>query len=96
MEDVHVEGAERIADAVAKYDVDRFVHVSSYNADANSTSEFYRTKVISQLQISLDYVDESSRPEENPLSVPSFPKQLLSGRPQCLDSKTVFSTSLLV
>ncbi|OBT90831.1 NADH-ubiquinone oxidoreductase 40 kDa subunit, mitochondrial [Pseudogymnoascus sp. 03VT05] len=44
LEDVHVEGAERIADAVAKYDVDRFVHVSSYNADVNSTSEFYRTK----------------------------------------------------
>lgn len=46
LEDVHVEGAERIADAVAKYDVDRFVHVSSHNADPNSTSEFYRTKVI--------------------------------------------------
>lgn len=45
LEDVHVEGAERIADAVAKYDVDRFIHVSSYNADKNSTSEFYRTKV---------------------------------------------------
>jgi NADH dehydrogenase (ubiquinone) 1 alpha subcomplex subunit 9 len=44
-EDVHVEGAERIADAVAKYDVDRFVHVSSYNADPNSPSEFFRTKV---------------------------------------------------
>lgn len=43
-EDVHVEGAERIADAVAKYDVDRFVHVSSYNADVNSPSEFFRTK----------------------------------------------------
>ncbi|TVY36679.1 NADH-ubiquinone oxidoreductase 40 kDa subunit, mitochondrial [Lachnellula occidentalis] len=26
LEDVHVEGAERIADAVAKYDVDRFIH----------------------------------------------------------------------
>lgn len=45
MEDVHVEGAERIAEAVAKYDVDRFIHVSSYNADVNSTSEFYKTKV---------------------------------------------------
>jgi NADH dehydrogenase (ubiquinone) 1 alpha subcomplex subunit 9 len=44
LEDVHVEGAERIADAVAKYDVDRFVHVSSYNADLNSPSEFFRTK----------------------------------------------------
>jgi len=45
LEDVHVEGAERIAEAVAKYDVDRFIHVSSYNADVNSTSEFYKTKV---------------------------------------------------
>jgi uncharacterized protein YbjT (DUF2867 family) len=45
LEDVHVEGAERIADAVAKYDVDRFIHVSSYNADPNSPSEFFSTKV---------------------------------------------------
>jgi len=45
LEDVHVEGAERIADAVAKYNVDRFIHVSSYNADPNSASEFFRTKV---------------------------------------------------
>jgi NADH dehydrogenase (ubiquinone) 1 alpha subcomplex subunit 9 len=45
LEDVHVEGAERIAEAVAKYDVDRFIHVSSYNADPNSPSEFFRTKV---------------------------------------------------
>lgn len=44
LEDVHVEGVERIAEAVAKYDVDRFIHVSSYNADINSTSEFFRTK----------------------------------------------------
>ncbi|MCJ1274159.1 NADH-ubiquinone oxidoreductase 40 kDa subunit [Puttea exsequens] len=44
LEDVHVEGAERIAEAVAKYDVDRFVHMSSYNADKYSPSEFFRTK----------------------------------------------------
>ncbi|CCU76548.1 NADH-ubiquinone oxidoreductase 40 kd subunit precursor [Blumeria hordei DH14] len=44
LEDVHVEGVERIAEAVAKYDVDRFIHVSSYNADIDSTSEFFRTK----------------------------------------------------
>ncbi|MCJ1351673.1 MAG: NADH-ubiquinone oxidoreductase 40 kDa subunit [Icmadophila ericetorum] len=44
LEDVHVEGAERIAEAVAKYDVDRFVHVSSYNARKDSSSEFFRTK----------------------------------------------------
>ena len=43
--DVHVEGTERIAEAVAKYDCDRFIHVSSYNADLNSPSEFFRTKV---------------------------------------------------
>ncbi|PGH26613.1 NADH-ubiquinone oxidoreductase 40 kDa subunit, mitochondrial [Polytolypa hystricis UAMH7299] len=42
--DVHVDGVERIAEAVAKYDVDRFIHVSSYNADPNSPSEFFRTK----------------------------------------------------
>ncbi|KAG9556783.1 hypothetical protein KCU71_g12160, partial [Aureobasidium melanogenum] len=44
LEDVHVEGASRIADAVAKYDVDRFVHVSSHSASLDSPSEFYRTK----------------------------------------------------
>ncbi|MCJ1411737.1 NADH-ubiquinone oxidoreductase 40 kDa subunit [Ptychographa xylographoides] len=44
LEDVHVEGTERIAEAVAKYDIDRFIHVSSYNADSKSPSEFFRTK----------------------------------------------------
>ncbi|KAJ5679772.1 NADH-ubiquinone oxidoreductase 40 kDa subunit [Penicillium macrosclerotiorum] len=42
--DVHVDGAERIAEAVAKYDVDRFIHVSSYNARRDSSSEFFATK----------------------------------------------------
>jgi NADH dehydrogenase (ubiquinone) 1 alpha subcomplex subunit 9 len=46
--DVNVEGTERIAEAVAKYDVDRFIQLSSYNADSNSPSEFFRTKVRSQ------------------------------------------------
>ena len=49
LEDVHVEGAERIAEVVAKYDVDRFIHVSSYNADKRSPSEFFRTKVCQRL-----------------------------------------------
>jgi NADH dehydrogenase (ubiquinone) 1 alpha subcomplex subunit 9 len=44
LEDVHVEGTERIAEAVAKYDVDRYIHVSSYNADPASHSEFFSTK----------------------------------------------------
>lgn len=39
-----MEGAERIAEAVAKYDVDRFVHVSSHSASLDSPSEFYRSK----------------------------------------------------
>lgn len=43
--DVNVDGIERIADATAKYDIDRFVHVSSYNADKNSASEYFATKV---------------------------------------------------
>lgn len=44
LEDVHVHGTERIAEAVAKYDIDRFVQVSSHSAHPESESEFYRTK----------------------------------------------------
>lgn len=29
---------------MAKYDVDRFIHVSSYNADPNSEATFFATK----------------------------------------------------
>lgn len=43
-DDVHVEGTRRIADAVAKYDVDRFIHVSSHSVQPKSPSHFYRTK----------------------------------------------------
>ncbi|KAJ6788904.1 hypothetical protein PWT90_00115 [Aphanocladium album] len=42
--DVHIEGTERIVDAVAKYDVDRYIHVSSHNANTASPSEFFATK----------------------------------------------------
>ncbi|KAI1100437.1 putative N6-adenine methyltransferase-domain-containing protein [Jackrogersella minutella] len=44
LEDVHVEGTERIVEAVAKYDVDRYIHVSSYNADPESPASFFATK----------------------------------------------------
>ncbi|KYK55859.1 NADH-ubiquinone oxidoreductase 40 kDa subunit-like protein [Drechmeria coniospora] len=44
LEDVHVEGTERIVEAVAKYDVDRYIHVSSHSADSKSKSEFYASK----------------------------------------------------
>jgi NADH dehydrogenase (ubiquinone) 1 alpha subcomplex subunit 9 len=44
LEDVHVEGTERIVEATAKYNVDRYIHVSSHSANPNSPSEFYATK----------------------------------------------------
>jgi NADH dehydrogenase (ubiquinone) 1 alpha subcomplex subunit 9 len=47
-DDVHVEGARRIANAVKKYNVSRFVHVSSYNADPNSKSGFYASKGVGE------------------------------------------------
>lgn len=53
--DVHIEGTERIAEAVAKYNVDRFIHVSSYNANPQSASEFYATKVATCLTLLLKY-----------------------------------------
>ena len=43
-DDVHVEGTRRIASAVAKYDVDRFIQVSSHSVHPESPSEFFRTK----------------------------------------------------
>ncbi|KFH41305.1 NADH-ubiquinone oxidoreductase-like protein [Hapsidospora chrysogenum ATCC 11550] len=49
LEDVHVEGTERIVEAVAKYDVDRYVHVSSHSANLLSPSEFYATKARGEL-----------------------------------------------
>lgn len=42
--DVHVTGAERIAQVAAQNGVERFVHVSHLNASPDSTSVFYRTK----------------------------------------------------
>lgn len=50
---MHVEGTERIAEAVAKYDVDRYIHVSSFNADKKSPSQFYATKVRTVIQLVL-------------------------------------------
>ena len=42
--DVNVEGTRRIAEAVAKYAVPRFIHVSSHSATHDSPSAFLRTK----------------------------------------------------
>ncbi|KAI5806275.1 putative NADH-ubiquinone oxidoreductase 39 kDa subunit [Geopyxis carbonaria] len=48
--DVHIEGTQRIVEAVAKYDCDRYIHVSSYNADPKSSSEFFATKGQGELE----------------------------------------------
>lgn len=43
-DDVHVEGTYRIANAVAKYDCDRFIQVSSHSVHPESPSKYFRTK----------------------------------------------------
>ncbi|CAD6953565.1 unnamed protein product [Tilletia controversa] len=43
-DDVHVKGAERIAQIAEAAGVSRFIHLSHLNADLNSKSAFYRTK----------------------------------------------------
>lgn len=96
LEDVNVEGVERIAEAVAKYDVDRFVHVSSYNADKNSPSEFFRTKVrILGLSSHKIFFANSVliRLEEKKLHEAFSQRQRSSDLPLCSVSKTVFCTN---
>lgn len=44
LHDANVESARRIADKVAKYDVDRFIHMSASGAHPESPSEFMRAK----------------------------------------------------
>lgn len=46
--DVHVEGAKRIAEACAKYETDRLVHVSALSASRKSPSAFLMTKSIGE------------------------------------------------
>ncbi|KAG6357868.1 hypothetical protein INS49_013749 [Diaporthe citri] len=74
LEDVHVEGTTRIAEAVAKYDVDRFIHVSSYNADPNSPATFFATKGRGE-QIARDIYPETTIVRPAPLF--GFEDQLL-------------------
>lgn len=57
--DVHVEGTYRIASAVAKYDVDRFIQVSSHSVHPRSPSEFYRTKYRGE-QVARDIFPETT------------------------------------
>lgn len=45
---VHHQGTQRIAEACAKYDVDRFIHVSAVGAKEDSPSAFLRTKALAE------------------------------------------------
>lgn len=86
-----MEGTERIAEAVAKYDVDRYIHVSSHNADVNSSSEFFATKVCPKL-VFVGIVPDSAktscyRDEENLLPEASSPRRQLFDQHPFLDSK---------
>lgn len=48
MADVNIEGSRRIAQMCKDHNVPRYVHVSSHNADVNSSSIFYATKGIGE------------------------------------------------
>jgi NADH dehydrogenase (ubiquinone) 1 alpha subcomplex subunit 9 len=47
-EQLHGQGTQRIAEACAKYNVDRFVQLSAVGADAKSSSGFLRTKALAE------------------------------------------------
>ena len=94
LEDVHVEGAERIAEAIAKYDIDRFVHVSSYNATKDSPSEFFRTKVLMPPTPSHQHSPHClNRPAAKKSPAPSSPKRRSCGRRRSSASRTTCCTS---
>jgi NADH dehydrogenase (ubiquinone) 1 alpha subcomplex subunit 9 len=57
MADVNIESARRIAQAASDHGVPRLVHVSSYNADPNSSSIFYATKGIGEQTVRDIYPD---------------------------------------
>jgi len=59
LRDANVESAYRIANAVAKYDVDRFIHMSASGAHPESPSEFMRNKWESE-QVTRDIFPETT------------------------------------
>lgn len=48
---VHVEGAARVAKAAAEHGVERMVHVSALGADADSDSDYARTKALGEAAV---------------------------------------------
>lgn len=57
MADANIEATRRIATAAKKYNVDRFIQVSSYNADPKSKSEFFATKGLGEEAVKEIYPD---------------------------------------
>lgn len=57
MADANIEASHRIAAAAKKYNVDRFIQVSSYNADPKSKSEFFATKGLGEAAVKEIYPD---------------------------------------
>jgi hypothetical protein len=97
LEDVHVEGTERIVEAVAKYDVDRYIHVSSHSADPKSSSEFYATKVgfPQRKPRHESSADQTRRDEVRRLLAASTPRPPSCDPPPCSVSRTTCCSSWL-
>lgn len=57
MADVNIEASRRIAEAAANNGVPRLVHVSSHNADVDSSSVFYATKALGEQAVLEEYPD---------------------------------------
>jgi NADH dehydrogenase (ubiquinone) 1 alpha subcomplex subunit 9 len=66
MADANIEGTNRIAKAAKDYGVDRFVQVSTYNADPNSPSEFFATKGIAE-QVAKEHYPDATIVRPSPM-----------------------------
>ncbi|QPG74504.1 hypothetical protein FOA43_001834 [Brettanomyces nanus] len=66
MADANIEATRRIAKAAKDYNVDRFIQVSSYNADVNSKSEFFATKGIGE-QVAKEYYPDATIVRPSPM-----------------------------
>jgi len=51
MQDVHVDGARRIAEVAQEFGVDRLIHVSALGASTNSETEWLRTKAAGEAAV---------------------------------------------
>ncbi|CDK29767.1 unnamed protein product [Kuraishia capsulata CBS 1993] len=81
IEDVNIEGARRIAQISKEAGVARFIHVSSYNADPASSSDFYASKGVGEQVVREIYPDATIvRPSPMYARNSPFLNQLLARR----------------